>query len=57
MDFKIITQQQAEEIAYQWHYDGKYAFYDMDTDEENLINGKARLRCYKRFGGDRLFWT
>jgi len=31
-----ITQEQAEEIAYNWHYDGKYAFYDMEADEEDL---------------------
>lgn len=36
MKFKLITQQQAEEIAYEWHYDGDYAFYDMEADEEDL---------------------
>ncbi|MCM3364097.1 GNAT family N-acetyltransferase [Niallia sp. MER TA 168] len=34
--FQLITQEQAEEIAYQWHYDGIYGFYDMDADEEDL---------------------
>ncbi|MGR3764524.1 GNAT family N-acetyltransferase [Rossellomorea sp. NS-SX7] len=34
--FEIMTQQQAEEIAYNWHYDGEYSFYDMEADEEDL---------------------
>ncbi|TFJ91395.1 GNAT family N-acetyltransferase [Lentibacillus salicampi] len=36
MDFQRLTQKQAEEIAYEWHYDGDYAFYDMEEDEEDL---------------------
>ncbi|MFD1019714.1 GNAT family N-acetyltransferase [Thalassobacillus hwangdonensis] len=35
--FKVMTQQEAEEIAHQWHYDGDYAFYDMEADEEDLV--------------------
>ncbi|BCB03587.1 GNAT family N-acetyltransferase [Bacillus sp. KH172YL63] len=34
--FTIMSQEQAEEIAYQWKYDGEYAFYDMTADEEDL---------------------
>lgn len=34
--FELITQEQAEEIAYHWHYDGIYGFYDMEADEEDL---------------------
>ncbi len=34
--FQIMTQKQAEQIAYTWKYDGKYAFYDMTADEEDL---------------------
>ncbi|MFQ3544515.1 GNAT family protein [Halobacillus rhizosphaerae] len=34
--FEGMTQEQAELIARQWHYDGKYAFYDMEADEEDL---------------------
>lgn len=34
--FQLITQEQAEEIAFNWHYDGKYAFYNMEADEEDL---------------------
>ncbi|WLR42353.1 GNAT family protein [Bacillus carboniphilus] len=34
--FKQITQEQAEHIAYQWHYDGIYSFYDMEADKEDL---------------------
>ncbi|QPC48302.1 GNAT family N-acetyltransferase [Mangrovibacillus cuniculi] len=31
-----MTQEQAEEIAYTWHYDGVYSFYNMEADEEDL---------------------
>lgn len=31
-----LTQLQAEDIAYHWHYTGEYSFYDMDADEEDL---------------------
>ncbi|QTN01423.1 GNAT family N-acetyltransferase [Sediminibacillus dalangtanensis] len=31
-----MTQRQAEEIAYKWHYPGEYSFYDMEADEEDL---------------------
>jgi [ribosomal protein S18]-alanine N-acetyltransferase len=34
--FQIITQEQAEDIAYNWKYDGEYAFYDLTADEEDL---------------------
>jgi [ribosomal protein S18]-alanine N-acetyltransferase len=34
--FEKMTQQQAEEIAYNWHYDGEYSFYDMEADKEDL---------------------
>ncbi|WP_396954437.1 GNAT family N-acetyltransferase [Niallia sp.] len=34
--FQLITQEQAEEIAYNWHYDGMYGFYDMEEDDEDL---------------------
>ncbi|WP_164669838.1 GNAT family N-acetyltransferase [Virgibacillus doumboii] len=43
--FKQITQEQAEHIAYHWHYDGEYAFYDMKSDEEDLaefLDSEAR---------------
>ncbi|WP_429818396.1 hypothetical protein [Brevibacillus porteri] len=29
--FTTMTQEQSEEIAYHWHYDGEYAFYDMEA--------------------------
>ncbi|AIQ30606.1 MULTISPECIES: GNAT family N-acetyltransferase [Paenibacillus] len=32
-----LTQLQAEDIAYHWHYAGEYSFYDMDADEDDLI--------------------
>lgn len=34
--FQKMTQQQAEEIVKEWHYDGTYSFYDMDADPEDL---------------------
>lgn len=36
-NFEIITQEQAEIIAYNWHYDGEYYFYDMEADKEDLV--------------------
>lgn len=36
IQFLPITQDQAEQIAYQWHYEGIYAFYNMEADEEDL---------------------
>ncbi|KFN01765.1 N-acetyltransferase [Bacillus clarus] len=43
--FEVMTQEQAEEIAYSWHYEGDYSFYDMEADEEDLagfLNPKER---------------
>lgn len=34
--FGVMTQEQAEEIAYHWHYEGKYSFYDLEADQEDL---------------------
>lgn len=34
--FYPMTQQQAEEIAHNWHYDGEYSFYDIEADREDL---------------------
>ncbi|ENQ3077813.1 GNAT family N-acetyltransferase [Bacillus cereus] len=34
--FEVMTQEQAEEIAYNWHYGDKYSFYDMEADQEDL---------------------
>ncbi|MGD7043045.1 GNAT family N-acetyltransferase [Jeotgalibacillus proteolyticus] len=31
-----MTQKQAMEIAYNWHYDREYSFYDMEADQEDL---------------------
>ncbi|MDN7243049.1 GNAT family protein [Planococcus sp. N028] len=38
MDFQLaaMTQEQAEEISFNWHYEGKYSFYDMEADVEDL---------------------
>ncbi len=34
--FTVMTQEEAEEIAYNWHYEGKYSFYDIEADEGDL---------------------
>lgn len=34
--FQEMTQEQAEEIAATWHYEGEYSFYDTDADPEDL---------------------
>lgn len=34
--FTIMTQEQAEDIAFNWHYDGDFSFYDMEADKEDL---------------------
>lgn len=34
--FAVLTQQQAESIAYTWHYEGDYAFYNMEADKDDL---------------------
>lgn len=38
MDWKFskMTQAQAEDIAYNWHYEGEYSFYDIQADEEDF---------------------
>jgi len=43
--FDMMTQEQAEEIAFNWHYDGEYSFYNMEADKEDLeefINPETR---------------
>ncbi|MBH0167078.1 GNAT family N-acetyltransferase [Fictibacillus sp. 7GRE50] len=43
--FQVMTQEQAEEIAFQWHYDGEYSFYNMESDRDDLaefINQEKR---------------
>ncbi|WEG14578.1 GNAT family protein [Pullulanibacillus sp. KACC 23026] len=34
--FTNMTQEQAEDISFNWHYDGEYSFYDMEADKEDL---------------------
>ncbi|WP_404450953.1 GNAT family N-acetyltransferase [Virgibacillus necropolis] len=34
--FAKMNQQEAENIAYNWHYAGEYAFYDIQADEEDF---------------------
>lgn len=35
--FEMMTQEQAEEIAFNWHYEAEYSFYDMDADKDDLV--------------------
>lgn len=35
-NFSVLTQEQAEDIAFNWHYDGEYSFYDIEADKEDL---------------------
>lgn len=32
----VMTQEHAENIAFNWHYDGEYSFYDMEADKDDL---------------------
>ncbi|WP_044338812.1 GNAT family N-acetyltransferase [Rossellomorea aquimaris] len=36
LKFETMTQEQAEDIAFNWYYDGEYSFYDMEADQEDL---------------------
>lgn len=43
--FAVMTQEEAEEIAYNWQYGGEYSFYDIGADQEDLaefLNGESR---------------
>lgn len=43
--FEFMTQEQAEHIAFKWHYDGEYSFYDIEADKEDLqefVNPETR---------------
>ncbi|MCY1691509.1 GNAT family N-acetyltransferase [Exiguobacterium sp. SL14] len=47
--FAPLTRRQAEQIAYEWQYDGPFAFYDMPNDEDDLaefLNPKERTEHY-----------
>lgn len=37
-NFSVMTQEQAENIAFNWHYEGEYSFYDMEADKEDLAD-------------------
>lgn len=34
--YAALTQQQAETIAFTWHYEGDYTFYNMEADADDL---------------------
>ena len=34
--FQPMNETFADDIVRNWHYDGRYAFYDMDADEDDL---------------------
>ncbi|WP_394190105.1 GNAT family N-acetyltransferase [Paenisporosarcina quisquiliarum] len=35
--FEEMTQERAEDIAFNWHYNGEFSFYDMESDQEDLV--------------------
>jgi [ribosomal protein S18]-alanine N-acetyltransferase len=35
-NFSVLTQEQAKDIVFNWHYDAEYSFYDMEADKEDL---------------------
>ncbi|GEN82742.1 N-acetyltransferase [Sporosarcina luteola] len=48
-NFSKMSQEQAENIAVNWHYEGKYSFYDVSADEEDLaefLNPMERGNSY-----------
>lgn len=48
-EFSRMSQEQAEDIAYNWHYEGDYSFYDIEADQEDLaefLNPKERGNSY-----------
>jgi ribosomal-protein-alanine N-acetyltransferase len=49
-----MTQVEAEEIAFQWHYPAPYSFYDLEADSEDLtefihpqLRGEHTYSIYK----------
>lgn len=36
--FAVLPQQQAEAIAYTWHYEGDDSFYNMEADKDDLTD-------------------
>lgn len=34
--FAVLPQPQVETIAYTWHYEGEYAFYDIEADQDDM---------------------
>ena len=45
MKIEPLSQSNAEEIANHWHYEGIYAFYDMQADSEDyeeILSPEAR---------------
>lgn len=55
-EIALLTQENAQEIADQWHYDGIYAFYDMANDPEDyteIITPRLRANRYFQIMGAR----
>ena len=49
MKIEPLSQSNAEEIANHWHYEGIYAFYDMQADSEDyeeILSPEARGNHY-----------
>lgn len=48
-DVELLSQSNAEEIANHWHYEGIYAFYDMQADPEDykeILSPEVRSNHY-----------
>ncbi|WP_019413023.1 GNAT family N-acetyltransferase [Paenisporosarcina sp. TG20] len=35
--FEVMTQNHAQDIAHNWHYQGKFSYYNMESDKEDLV--------------------
>ncbi|MCM3757325.1 GNAT family N-acetyltransferase [Sporosarcina aquimarina] len=52
--FSKMSQKQAENIASNWHYEGKYSFYDIAADEEDLAEFLAPQERGEKYFSVRL---
>ncbi|WP_449403635.1 hypothetical protein [Exiguobacterium artemiae] len=53
-----LTQRQAEQIAYDWTYEGDFAFYNMPNDPDDLAEfldpNQRTEHCYAVMDGTQL---
>lgn len=48
-EFREMTQKEAEEIAFNWHYEGEYPFYAREADEEDWQSSSMPLSGKEQF--------